>query len=79
MIGVIDSIYALLRKQSDVEKLLSENLELGFKMELAHLSPRGVRKALDEAITSALFNDRLALCKADLPFATKGESHVRVH
>lgn len=76
MLGVIDSIYALLRKRGDLEDLISPTLDLEIKKQIATLSPREVRLALDEAIMSAIFDERTDLIVADLPIQKRGAGNV---
>jgi ATP-dependent Lon protease len=76
MLGVIDSVYAMLRDRSDFRELIASELNTEFKQLLATHSPREVRLALDEAITSAVFNDRADLIPSDLPKTKKGERRV---
>lgn len=76
MIGVIDSVYKMLYESSDFKELISPELSMELKPLLATLSPREVRLALDEAITSAVFNNRADLITSDLPKTTKGERRV---
>lgn len=76
MIGVIDSVYKMLYESSDFKELISPELNMELKPLLDTLSPREVRLALDEAITSAVFNNRADLIASDLPKATKGERRV---
>jgi ATP-dependent Lon protease len=76
MLGVIDSIYAMLRKQNECEELLSPDLESGIKVQLANMSPRQVRISLNEAITSALLSDRSSLIPDDIPNKEEGDNRV---
>jgi ATP-dependent Lon protease len=76
MLGVIDSVYAMLRDRSDFKELISPELTMDVKNRLVTNSPREVRLALDEAITSAVFNDRADLIPSDLPKVEKGERRV---
>lgn len=76
MMGVIDSVYTLLRERSDFKELISPHLSLKFKQRLSKLSPREVRIALDQAIMSAIFNDRQELITSDIPKVQKGARRV---
>ncbi|MFD0913859.1 AAA family ATPase [Methylophilus luteus] len=76
MLGVIDSIYSTLRSHSDLGELIAPVLNSECKNQLVNLSPREVRLALDEAIMSALFNDRSELISSDLPRVEKEQRRV---
>ena len=77
MHGVINSVYTMLRKQDQLEELLSPHLTEDVRDQLSHLSPRAVRIALEEAITTAIYNDRLDVIVSDLPkIEDQGEHRV---
>ena len=73
MLGVIDSIYSMLRNRNGVEELIAPELSLEVKNQLAIASPRDVRLSLDEAIMNAIFHERTELDKTDLPVTHKEE------
>ena len=77
MHGVINSVYTMLRKRDQLEELLSPHLAEDVRDQLSHLSPRAVRIALEEAITTAIYNDRLDVIVSDLPkIEDQGEHRV---